>query len=130
MSWWCGSLVRVLLVSSACISQGTLFLAVQRAKTRIDRDSYVCNFFRRISSLKIHLYFPKSVLHCSHCLISSKFEAVEEMIAKAQDQLWKIQRDLKTNTYLRTSLIIPLSISFFRDSVSRFLFLCCRCGRV
>ena len=39
-------------------------------------------FFKRIPSFKIHPNLLKSVLYFSHYLISSKFEAADEIMAK------------------------------------------------
>ena len=52
-------------------------------------------FSRLISSVKIHPNLLK-LLYFSHNLISSKFEAADEIMAKVQDQFGEVNVDLNT----------------------------------
>ena len=54
-------------------------------------------FLGGISCLKIHLYLLKLVLYFSHDLIiSSKFEAADEIMAKVQYQFREVRMDFKS----------------------------------
>ena len=59
-------------------------------------------FLRRVSSLKIHLNLPKLILHFINYL-SSKFDAVDDIMTKVRDKIREGKIDLNTRKTSRRS---------------------------